>query len=123
MYLETEVLWAHFLGRLKREIDRKTHSLIHLTRVGSEREAGRSVAAKSVRLGERVVASFGESHSRRRSVPSSFVYTELLELLMIGGYAFVGNFPSNTSGDIFAPLEDCRAYLKFVKTKACPLDW
>ena len=59
---ETEVLWAHLLGRLKREFDRKTHSLIHLTRVGSEREAGRSVAAKSVRLGERVVGSFGESH-------------------------------------------------------------
>ena len=37
-----ELLWSHLLGRLHREIDRGNHSLIHVKRMGSQRESGRS---------------------------------------------------------------------------------
>ena len=45
---EHELLWSHLLGSLRREIDRGNHSLIHVRRVGSQRESGPSDVLISV---------------------------------------------------------------------------
>lgn len=51
---EHELIWPHMLGRLRREVDRSSHSLIHMRRVGNQRESGRSEAARKLRLGDSV---------------------------------------------------------------------
>jgi len=118
-FTEAETLWSHLLGRLKREIDRKSHSLIAVARVGSERESGRSEATKRFKLGDGAVMSLSSNSRADREISTNFIYVSLLEILM-NGYALVGSF-RDLSGERFAPYDDCHRYLAFVRSMATPL--
>ena len=54
---ESELLWDHLLGRLKREKDNDAHALIDIKRAGSALECGKSPAAKSFSIGGGLIAS------------------------------------------------------------------
>ena len=118
---EHELLWGHLLGRLRREIDRGNHTLIHVKRVGSQRESGRSEAAKKLRLGDAAVVTLAARQSFTREIPHTFVYLILLTILLEGGYAVVGNFVDAKTARPWVSLEECKEYLLFVRLRACPL--
>lgn len=100
---EGEILWSHLLNRLRKEIDRNRHQLIHISKVGSEREAGRSQAAKRFKLSDSVTATFNQRAGASRDVPDNYVFIRLLTILMVGGYALVGCFEDKKHRCIFAP--------------------
>ena len=56
-----------------------------------------------------------------RNVPSVLVYLQLLELLLVGGYAYVGNFVESSSGNTFCAMQVVGDYLSFVRAKVAPL--
>ena len=47
---EDEILWSHLLNRIPKEVDRKNHQVIHIARIGSEQDAGRSMTAKKFKI-------------------------------------------------------------------------
>ena len=120
---EHEVLWSHMLGRIRREIEKKTHSLIRLERCGSEREGGRSSAAKRLKWGSSdVTLSFAaDQPSKDRDINSNFVYVSLLRILMEGGYAVAGCTVVPGTEKRFAHLQGCRDYVSYVAIRATPL--
>ena len=120
---EHEVLWSHMLGRIRREIEKKTHSLIKVERCGCEREGGRNSAAKRLRWGSSdVTLSFSaEQPCKERDVESNFVYVSLLRILLEGGYAVAGCTFAPGSQKRFAHLQGCRDYVSYVAIRATPI--
>ena len=68
-----EILWPYLLGRLRKEIDSGNHSLIHVDRVGSMRESGRSQAVKRLKLGDATVTTYSVQTWSSREIPHNFV--------------------------------------------------
>ena len=118
-----ESLCEPIVGRVKREIDRKCHTLISVDRCRSARESARDSAGKHLKVGASVSLHFDTTGSSKgpRTVPSVMVYLQLLELLLVGGYAFVGNFLYASSNTIFCSMQVVRDYLSFVRAKVAPL--
>ncbi|CAE8621187.1 unnamed protein product, partial [Polarella glacialis] len=57
-----------------------------------------------------------------RDVPNVWVYLTPLELLLVGGYAVVGNFVHTTSQATWCSLQCCRDYISFVRSKVAPMN-
>ncbi|CAE7913330.1 unnamed protein product [Symbiodinium necroappetens] len=118
----SETLCEPLVGRIKREIERKTHTLISVERVRSAKETARSGVGKKLKMSEDVTVSIASVGVVKgpRSVPSVMVYLSLLEILL-HGYAYVGNFVDHTSNSLYCSLDCIREYLAFVKSKVAPL--
>ena len=119
-----ESLCEPLVGRIKREIDRKCHTLIPVDRCRSAKESSRDSAGKRLKVGASVSLHFDTAGSSKgpRPVPTVLVYLHLLELLLVGGYAFVGNFLDATTNHIFCSMQVVRDYLSFVRAKVAPLN-
>jgi len=116
-----DLLCEPLLGRLKREIDRKSHTLITIDRVRTAREASRSVSGKRLKVAETLHLEFSASGISKgpRDVDTSWLYVHLLEILLTG-HVMTGTF-IDAGGKMFATLQTCRDYLSFVKSKALPI--
>ena len=119
-----ESLCEPLVVRIKREIDRKRHTLIPVDRCRSAKESSRDSAGKRLKVGACVSLHFDTAGSSKgpRPVPTVLVYLHLLELLLVGGYAFVGNFLDATTNHIFCSMQVVRDYLSFVRAKVAPLN-
>ena len=120
--LLSETLCEPLVGRIKREFDRKSQSLIQVDRVRSARETSRAGSGKKLKMAEDVTVSIATVGLAKgpRVVPSVMVYLQLLEILL-HGYAYVGNFVDQGTGKLYCSLECVREYLAFVKNKVAPL--
>lgn len=118
-----ELLCAHLLGRLNREIERGTHTVVTVLRVRTFREGNRSAQARRIKLGETLSLTMSGADVERgpREVALNPTYVQLLNVLFEGGYAVVGNFETK-KGSKWAHLQQCRDYCNYVRNKACPLD-
>ena len=116
-----EQLCDPLLGRIKREIDRKSHTLIPVDRVRTARESARVTRGSSVQLpGDLELKLPGGSVRSNREVKTVFQYLWLLEVLLIAGFVMVGNFVDASSKTLWASLQVARDYLSFVRSKAAP---
>ena len=70
---ESELLWDHLLGRLKREKDNDAHTLIDIKRAGSALECGKSPAAKSFSIGGGLTASYTATMGFVRPIPTNYI--------------------------------------------------
>ena len=86
-----EQLCEPLIGRLNREIERKTNPLVPIERVRNARGSARTAAGKRPKVGSDMTLSLGGAglHKGPRDVSYSFVYVALLEVLLVGGYAAV----------------------------------
>jgi hypothetical protein len=109
------------VARLKRECDRRSHTLITIDKVRTAKETSRSTTGKSFVVGEEISIKIPGGNTRGpRQIHNSYQYCQLLEI-MLNGYVFVGNFVHVGSGKLFASMQSAREYLEYVRRKACPL--
>jgi hypothetical protein len=99
-------------------------SLCQVSRVRTARETARDAAGKRIVLGENATVHLDNADMPKgpRKVPTVMVYLALLEVLLVGGYAMVGNFVQQSSGKLWCSLQVVRGYLSFLREKAAPLN-
>jgi hypothetical protein len=110
------------LGRIRRETDRRSHTLIPLERVRIGGEVSRTNKNKEVPMGDMTV-TFNTSGIAKgpRTIQNTYCYLRLLEVLLVA-YVFVGNFIHAGSTSLFATMQTAMDYLEYVRSRACPLN-
>ena len=101
---------------------KKSHVFISAASARSMDEAAAVPRIKRVRIAEGLLFERTEEASDWKSLHSNYQLIEQLELLLIGGYALVGNYKREDDDVLFAPLQACRGYIEYVKNKAIPHD-
>ena len=115
-------LCDNLLGRIKREMDRKSHTFIPVTRVRSADEMCGVQRPKRIRVSDDVTLDMsGAIGQTDRKISNNHIFCDMLELLLIGGYALVGNLIRPGDNVIFAPMQHIKDYLDYVRSKAIPL--
>ena len=87
----SDQLAESLLGRIKHEIDRKTHTLIQVDRVRSARDVSRPVKPKHVQLGGNIDLVVSGAGATRRDIRDVHDYMRSLEMLLVSGHVVVGN--------------------------------
>ena len=105
------------LGRIKREIDRKTNTLLTVDKVRSAREASRPTRPKHVQLGGNIDLVVQGPRVARRDIKDIHEYQRALEMLLVSGYVVVGNFVPVGKSVLFSSLSAVKSYLSFVRQK------
>ena len=110
------------LGRLKRELDRKSFTLFDLSKLRTAREQTRTMPSKRTKLSDDLSITLTKGASSR-DITSVHMYLALLEILLVGGFALIGSFcPANLqSPAVWCSMETCRSYLTYLRQKVCPL--
>ncbi len=115
-----EILWSHLLGRISKELKSKNFEVIHIDRVGTLRESGRSKAIRRLKLATDVsIPVITTSAAMVRDVSLNYIYFQLLEVLLVGGYALLGTFDVPGKGR-WCSLQAMRDYLVYVRNRCCP---
>ena len=115
-----EILWSHLLGRISKELKSKNFEVIHIDRVGTLRESGRSKATRRLKLATDVsIPVITTSAAMVRDVSLNYIYFQLLEVLLVGGYALLGTFDVPGKGR-WCSLQAMRDYLVYVRNRCCP---
>ena len=117
-----ELLCEPLLGRMQRELDRKSFTVLSLDRIRTQRETSRTSAGKQLQVAQDVHLHFGSAGLPKapREVGTNWLYVSLLEVLMLA-WSIIGCFQDNGSSTLFASMQTCRDYLVYVKSKATPL--
>ena len=117
-----ETLCESLMGRIKREIDRKSHSLIPIERVKTARETSKNLMARKVPVTEDLSIHINASTAAKLppSVGTIHNFLFLLEVLLMG-YVIVGNFTDRVTGTRFCSLQVVKDYLNYVRGKVAPL--
>ena len=110
------------LGRLKRELDKKSFTLFDLSKLRTAREQTRTTPSKRTKLTEDLSITLTKS-TGSRDITSVPMYLALLEVLMVGGYALIGSFcPGHLQGPaMWCSMQTCRAYITYIRNKVCPM--
>ena len=110
------------LGRIKREIERKSHTFIPVARVRSADEMCGVQRPKRIRVSEDVTLDMANSVGQiERKITNNHIFCDMLEILLIGGYVLAGNITRQGESAIFAPMQHMKDYLDYVRSKAIPL--
>ncbi len=116
-----EILWAHLLGRINKEHKNNNYEVIHVDRVGTLRESSRSKATKRIKLATDLsIPIITTSEALVRDVSLNYIYYQLLEVLLVGGYALLGTFEVPGKGR-WCSLQSMRDYFVFVRNRCCPI--
>ena len=110
------------LGRLKREIDKKSFAVFRVDKLKTAREAEKIVPTRQSKVTDEITI-VTKSTGSTRDIPTVNVYLALLEILLIGGYVLIGSFtPAHLQPPAcWASMEVCRTYLQYLRHKLCPL--
>ena len=109
----TEILAEPLVGRLKREIDRKTFTVLPAVSATTRR-------VQSRRWGSTSSSPRTWLSSSVRPVVDHHLAVYLCKVLWEGGWAVVGNF-EHTDGSQFASLQACKTYVREFAEAATPL--
>ena len=94
---QDELMWAHLLGRMKRERDKSGETLLEIDRVGTATEGGVSPGAKTMSHADPALKTTYKSWAgTTREVPDNFLFMKLFEALGSVLLLFV-LFPSSVS--------------------------
>ena len=114
--------WNRLWGRLKREIDRKTFTVLPLGRVRNNKESTKQAMGKRLPLTTNMALFLGADQVpiSFRPVDDNHLPLYLCKVLWEGGWAVVGNF-EHTDGSQFASLQACKTYVREFAEPATPL--
>ena len=110
------------LATIAKYITNKSHVFIAAATARSFDEAASVPRVKRIRVAEGLHFEQVEEQGDWRSLHSNYQFVDQLELLLVGGYAFVGNHRHRPDGPLFAPLQAVKTYIGYVKNKAVPYD-
>ena len=113
-----ELLWPHLLGRLKKEIEQKSFSVIALTRCGSEAEGGRNPTTKQWSTAPGVTTVVGGMAGKQRAIENNHLMLDLLGMLL-DAYTLLGNFQT-PAGHKWCTRAATHEYFQFVRVRVCP---
>ena len=113
----TEILAEPLVGRLKREIDRKTFTVLPLGRVRNKKES-----TKQTPFTTNMALFLGADQVpiSERPVDDNHLAVYLCKVLWEGSWAVAGNF-EHTDGSQFASLQACKTYVREFAEAATPL--
>ena len=110
------------LSTIHKFIQNKTHVFISPGSARSFDESSALPKIKRIKIGDGLMFEHVEQAPDWRNLHSNYQFLDQLELILVGGYALVGNFARTTDEPIFAPLQAARDYIEYVKARALPYD-